>query len=66
MQKALLVTDRTEALLWLIEALRQRGQFFKAWHYLLVAAAMAPPGEGRLFLEADAPERLGFERSVLH
>ena len=65
-QKALLVTDRTEALLWLIEALRQHGQFFKAWHYLLVAAAMAPPGEGRLFLEADAPERLGFERSILH
>ena len=65
-QRALTVTDRTEALLWLVEQLRNRGQFFKAWEYLRTAAAMAPPGEHRLFLEADAPARIAFERSVLH
>ena len=64
-QKALAVADRPEALLWLVEALRRKNQFFKAWHYLQLAAAMAP-GENRLFLEADAPERVAFERSVLH
>ena len=65
-QRALSVTDRTEALLWLIEKLRATGQFFKAWGYLQTAAAMAPPGESRLFLEADWAQRLAFERSVLH
>ena len=65
-QRALAVTDRTEALLWLVEKLRSKGQFFKAWGYIQTAAAMAPPGENRLFLEADWAERLAFERSVLH
>jgi len=64
-QRALEVTDRTEALLWLVERLRLKGHFWKAWHYLRTAAAMAPPGEGRLFLEANAPERLAFEQSVV-
>ena len=60
------MTDRTEALLWLVERLRGKGQFFKAWGYLQAAAAMAPPGESRLFLEADWAQRLAFERSILH
>ena len=64
-QRALAVTDRAEALLWLVEVLRGKGQYLKAWHYLQLAAAMAP-GENRLVLEADAPERARFERSVLH
>ena len=65
-QRALAVTDRTEALLWLVEKLRNSGQYYKAWGYLQTAAAMAPPGENRLFLEADAPARLAFEQSLLH
>ena len=43
----------------------RKGEHFKAWHYLLAAAALAPPGEGRLFLEADALVRLAYERSIL-
>ena len=57
---------RTEALVWLVKRLRDEGQYFKAWGYLLRAAAMAPPGEDRLFLEADAPLQIAFEKSVLH
>jgi hypothetical protein len=65
-QRALEVTDRPEALLRLVEKLRNKGHHFKAWHYLEAAAAMPPPGEQRLFLEADAPRRIEFERSVIH
>ena len=64
-QRAALITDRSEALAWLVEKLREKGEHFKAWHYLLAAAALAPPGEGRLFLEADALVRLAYERSIL-
>ena len=64
-QRAQEVTDRTEALSWLVEKLRQKGDHFKAWHYLQKAAAMAPPGDGRLFLETDVPLRLAYERSIL-
>ena len=30
-QKSMRVTDRPEALLWLVEQLRGKAQFFKAW-----------------------------------
>ena len=33
-QWAELVTDRTEALGWLVERLRHKGDRFKAWRYL--------------------------------
>ena len=64
-QRALDVTDRPEALLWLSQKLREDNRHHKAWHYVQVAAAMAPPGENRLFLETDVPDRIDYEKSIL-
>ena len=57
--------DRNEAMLALVEFLRERGEYFKAWHYLLRADRQKP--SDKLFLEADCYEwRVAYERSVVH
>ena len=48
------VTDpeRNEALIALVEYLRERGEYYKAWHYLLRADREKPPQ--KLFLKPTA------------
>lgn len=57
---------RAEALMLLVEQFRQKEQWFKAWHYLLLAEAVPPATRPYLFLELEAHgHRRVFERSVL-
>jgi tetratricopeptide (TPR) repeat protein len=67
-QKGLeLVADRPEALMQLVGHLRERGEHFKAWHYLLKVEGMRRPADARLFLEPDCyTTKPAYERSILH
>ena len=56
--------ERIEALVLFVRHLRERGQPFKAWHYLSLASRERPQG-ARLFLETDAYEHLEAERVQL-
>ena len=56
--------ERNEATLALAEFLRERGEYYKAWHYLLRAERAKP--SNKLFLEAECYEgRVAYERSVV-
>ena len=58
--------DRIQGLVSLITHFREKGQQFKAWHYLKLAEAIRKPQDARLFLESDAySHRLDYERSIL-
>ena len=57
--------QRIEALVFLVQQLRERGEHYKAWHYLLRAGVPKP--EDKLFLETEAYEgRVAYERSIVH
>jgi hypothetical protein len=48
----------------LVQFLRERGEYYKAWHYLL--RADRPKPDQKLFLEADRYEwRVPYERSIV-
>ena len=57
--------QRIEALVFLVQQLRERGEHYKAWQYLLKADVPKP--EDKLFLETEAYEgRVAYERSIVH